>query len=193
MFYLLSIVLPHAVLQEVQECHPLAFGAGADRGVVGSHDRTCHRTSSPERHAQIGAGQLRDNLFKGPEKEHFVLNDWPADRSAKLVAAKVLEGFAIRGGRGQRFGAEIFEAASVDIIRSRLGNDVDNATSSAPEFRVGPAGDDLEFLDRVECDVYCSALAAELLAKKAVVVVSAIEADVIEHAALSVEIDFVAV
>src|SRR5258708_36431532 len=81
----------------------------------------------------------------------------------------------------------------MDVIRSGLGNDVDNAAGSAPKFRVCTACDDLEFLDRVECDVDRSALPAELLAKEAVVVVTPIEADVIEHAALPVKVDLVSI
>jgi len=90
-----------------------------------------------------------------------------------LVAAKILERLPVRGRSGQRFCAEIFETASVDLIRSGLGNDVDDSTSSAPEFRVCPACDDLKFLNRIERNVNCSTLSAELLAEEAVVVVAA--------------------
>src|SRR5258708_15304685 len=110
----LAVVLAHASLQEIQERHPLAFGTGVDHGIVGSHYRSRHRTSSSERRAQIGAGQFCDDLFKCPKDEHLVLDDRPTHRSAKLIATKVLEWFAIRGSRGQRFRSEILETASVD-------------------------------------------------------------------------------
>src|SRR5258708_10998296 len=189
----LAVVLAEAVLQEVHECLPLAFGAGGDCGIIGSHDWTCYRTSSSELRTQIRAGQVCDNLFKRPEKEHFVFDNGSTESSAKLVATKVLERFAIRGSRGQRFRAEIFETASVDLIRSGLGNDVDNAPGCPTEFRVCPACDDLKFLDRVERNVNCGTLSAQLLAEEAVVVVAAVEAYVIENATLAVEIDLVAV
>jgi hypothetical protein len=51
----------------------------------------------------------------------------------------------------------------------------------------------LKFFYRFERDVYGCALAAELLAEEAVVVVAAIESDVIEDSALAREIDLVAV
>ena len=193
MLYRLAVVLSHAVLQEVQEGHPLAFAAGADHGVVGAHDWIRHRTSGPKRRAQIGTGQVGKNLFKRSENENFVLDDRTADRSTKLVAAKVLERFAIRGSRCQRFRAEIFEAASVHLVRSRLCDDVDDASRSAPEFRVGSAGDNLEFLDRVQRDINRRALSAELFSEEAVVVVTPIEADVIEDAALTIEVNFIAI
>ncbi len=99
MFDGLAVVLPHAVLQKVEECHPLTFGAGADHSVVGSHDRICHRARRSERRAQIGAGQVCENLFKSSEKEHLVLDDGPAHRSPKLVAAEIGQGLSV-GGRG---------------------------------------------------------------------------------------------
>ena len=189
----LAIVLPYAALQEVQQCHPLAFRTAVDHRVIDPHRGTRYGACCSQRRAQIGAGQVCDNLFKRSEKKHLVLDDRPADRSAKLVAAKVLERFAIRGSRGQRFSAEIFETASVDLIRPGLGNDVDNSPGRPTEFRVCSTCDNLKFLDRVERNVNCSTLSAELLAEEAVVVVAAVEANVIEHAALTVEIDLVAV
>src|SRR5258708_38248571 len=87
----LAVVLPDAVLQEVQECHPLAFGAGGDCGIIGSHDWTCYRTSSSERRTQIRAGQGCDNLFKPPEKEHFVFDNGSTETSTQLSARKELE------------------------------------------------------------------------------------------------------
>ncbi len=79
------------------------------------------------------------------------------------------------------------------VIRSGLGNDVDNAAGCPPEFRVGPAGNHLKFLDRVQRDINRSALSAELLAEEAIVVVAAVEADVIEDAPLSVKVDLVSI
>src|ERR1700704_3713357 len=187
----LAVVLPPAVLQEVQERHSLAFRTAIDHRIIDTDYGTRYGACCSERRAQIGARQLCDNLFKCSEKEYLVLNDRSANGSAKLVAAKILEWFSVRSCRSKRFRAEIFEAASVDLIRSRLCNDVDNASRCAPEFRVGPACDHLKFLDRVECDVNRSALSAELLAEEAVVVVATIEADVIEYAALTVEINLV--
>ena len=62
-----------------------------------------------------------------------------------------------------------------------------------PNSALRAGGDDLELLDRVERDVDGRALAARLLAEEPVVVVAAVEADVVEDAALSGERDLVAV
>src|SRR6266478_616840 len=189
----LAVVLPYPSLEKIQERNSLAFSARIDHGVVDSHDWGRHGTRRSERRAQIGARQLCNNLFKCPEDEHFVFDDGSADSSAKLVAAKVLERLAVRSGRRKRFRAEIFEAASVDFIRSGLSDDVDDAAGGPPKFRVCAACDNLKFLDSVQCDVNCSALSAELLAEEAVVVITAIKADVIEYTALSVKVDLVSI
>ena len=79
------------------------------------------------------------------------------------------------------------------LVRARLGDDVDHAAGGAAELGVGAGRDDLELLDRFERDVDGGALAAHLLAEEAVVVVAAVEADVVEDAALAGEVDLVAV
>jgi hypothetical protein len=73
----------------------------------------------------------------------------------------------------------------VQVNGARLGDDVDDATGSTTALRVRAAGDDLELLDRVERDVDGHPLAADLLAEEAVVVVAAVEADVVENPALA--------
>ena len=62
-----------------------------------------------------------------------------------------------------------------------------------PNSALAPGRDHLELLDRVERDVDRRALAAHLLAEEPVVVVAAVEADVVEDAALAGEGDLVAV
>ena len=88
---------------------------------------------------------------------------------------------------GQTFEPLVMEEAAVRLVGARLGDDVDDAAGGAPELGVGAAGDDLEFLHRVERDVDGGALAAHLLAEEAVVVVAAVQADVVEDAALAGE------
>ena len=72
-------------------------------------------------------------------------------------------------------------------VGAGLGDDVDDAAGGAAELGGGAGGDHLELLDRVERDVDRRALAAHLLAEEAVVVVAAVEADVVEDAALAGE------
>src|SRR6266404_4868026 len=85
------------------------------------------------------------------------------------------------------------EDASVQLVGAGLGDHVHNATAGAAKFRAGARGDHLELLHRVKADVHGSALSAGLLTEEAVVVVTAVQADVVKDAALPVEIDLVAV
>src|SRR2546426_725636 len=132
-------------------------------------------------------------MLKGPEKEHFVLDDGATECAAELIAPEVFKGFPVGGVCGQRLRAEIFEQAAMHIVASRLGDDVDHATSRAAEFCVGTTGDHLKFFYRVKCDVDRGTLTAELFTEKTVVVVAAIEADVVEYAALAIEVNLIAV
>jgi hypothetical protein len=77
------------------------------------------------------------------------------------------------------------EDASLERVRSRLRDDVDDAAGRAAEFRGSAAGDDLELLDGIQRDVDRRALTTRLLAEESVVVVAAVEADVVEDAALT--------
>src|SRR5262249_24191564 len=109
MLYRLTVIMFHTVLQEIKERNALAFRAGVDHSVIDTDDRAGDGTSGLERHAQIRAGQLRDNLFKRSEEEHLVLHDGPADRSAELIAAEILKRFSIRCVCRQAFRAEILK------------------------------------------------------------------------------------
>src|SRR3989304_389141 len=79
------------------------------------------------------------------------------------------------------------------VIGARLGNHVDDAARRAPELGAGTGRHHLELLDGVEGDVNRGALPAYLFAEEAVVVVAAVQADVVEHATLPVEVNLVAV
>src|SRR5437899_12644855 len=81
----------------------------------------------------------------------------------------------------------------MDGVCPGLGDDIDDAAGAAAEFGVCTAGGNLEFLYGFERDVNRRALTAHLLAEEAIIVVAAVEADVIEDAALPVNVDFVAV
>src|SRR5262245_22295923 len=79
------------------------------------------------------------------------------------------------------------------VVSPGLGDDVYDPARCASKLGARAAGDNLEFLDRVQRDVDRCSLASELLAKEAVVVVTAIEANVIENASLAAKVDFVPV
>src|SRR5579862_699210 len=106
---------------------------------------------------------------------------------------EVRQGSAVGGVRGQGLKTLVIEQTAMKIIRARLRNDIHHAASGSPKFRISPAGNDLELLHCFERDVDRSALPSQLLAEEAVVIVAAIEADVIEDAALAVDIDLVAI
>src|ERR1700674_4989639 len=133
------------------------------------------------------------DALAGGEKEKLVLDERAAEAAAELVAAKILQRLAVRGGRGQRFGAKVFKAGAVDGVGAGFRYDVDYATRTAAELRVGAAGRDLKLLHGFQGDIDRRALASHLLAEESVIVVASIEADVVEDAALPVDVDLVAV
>src|SRR5262249_56860408 len=106
---------------------------------------------------------------------------------------KILQRFIVGSIGGERLPALEVEEAAVHLGGARFGDNVHHATGGAPELRSGAAGHPLEFLDCIQGDVNGCALPTGLLTEKAVVVVAAIKAHVVEDAALAGEADFVAV
>ncbi len=180
-------------VEEIQKCHALAFSAAGDDPVIHADDRSCDGTRGAKRSAQSGTIQIFADAFTCGEEEEFVFDERAAETAAKLVAAKTIEGLAIRSGGSERFRAEVLKKCAVIHIGAGLRDDVDDTTGAAAELCVGAARGDLKFLDGFQCDVNGRALAAHLLTEESVIVVAAIEADVVEDAALAVDVDFVAV
>src|SRR5437762_11511365 len=110
-----------------------------------------------------------------------------------MGAAKTIVGAGNKSGRSERFRTEVLKKCAVILIGAGLRDDIDDATGAAAELRVGAAGGDLKFLDGFQSDVDGRALTAHLLTEESVVVVAAVEADVVEDTALPVDIDLVAV
>ena len=81
----------------------------------------------------------------------------------------------------------------MELIGPRFRDHVHHAACGAPKFRRGSGCNHLKFLHSIERDIDSGALSANLLAKKAVIVIAAIQADVVVDSALSSEIDFVAI
>src|SRR5215472_15974229 len=81
----------------------------------------------------------------------------------------------------------------MQVIGAGLGDDVYNAAGSAAEFGSGAAGHHLKFLNCIQGNVDGCTLTACLFSEEAVVVITTVEADVVEDAALAGKTDFVAV
>src|SRR5258708_17772719 len=150
-------------------------------------------TWSADCRAEILAGEILANALACSEEKELILVNGATQASAKLIAAKILQRFPIRGVSGKRFGAEVLESAAMDVIRSRLGDDVDYSSCRASEFSVSAACHHLELFHRIHCDVDRGALTTFLLSKESVVVVAAVQADIIKDSALTVEVDLVPV
>ncbi len=112
---------------------------------------------------------------------------------APLFAVKVFELGAVRQVPRQRFQPLKVKQAAVLLVRAGLGDHVHHAAGRAAELRRCASRNHLEFLDRFERDIDRRALAPGLLAEEAVVVVAAVEADVVEDPALTGKRDLVAV
>src|SRR5258708_11922489 len=92
---------------------------------------------------------LTDTLIVGKEKCPLS-NDWPTDRSAKLVAFERRNFRTVEEIPGiQRAVAEKFVTATVKITGARACNGVNNAARSLAVFRRVIAGEDREFLNGV--------------------------------------------
>src|SRR6266849_184024 len=185
------------VIEEIEKREALALGAGGNCGVgdvtAGAEHRAGDAAGSSERDTEVLAGEVFANTFASGEEEQLVLDKRAAEAAAELVAAEIIERLAVGGGGGEGFRAEVLKGAAVNVVGARLGDDVDDPACGAAEFGIGAAGHHLEFSDCFEGDVDSSALAAHLLAEEAIVVITAIEADVVEDAALAIDVDFIAV
>ena len=98
MLYGQSFVLVPAGLDEVDQRQSLAIAVTVDQNLMSRirNDRSRHRTGRrPDRIAQVSARQVLANALQGKKEECFVLADGATNRAAKLLAAKILEGFAI--------------------------------------------------------------------------------------------------
>src|SRR5580765_3374382 len=87
----------------------------------------------------------------------------------------------------------IVKDTAVEIVCPRFGDHVDDPSSGSAVLSIRTRGDHLEFLHGIKSDVDRRTLTAGLLAKETVVIVPAVEADVVENATLACEIYFVAV
>ena len=180
--------------EEVEQRAALAFGAAVDQRLMrGVGDDRHIDAARAERLAQVGPLEVLVDVLEREEVEHPVALDRPPQRSAELLAMEIGRRRAVRSVSGQSLQTLEMEHAAVQVIGSRLGDDVDDAPGGAAELRVGAAGHDLEFLHRLQRDVDGRALSAQLLAEEAIVVVAAVEADVVVHAALSAERNLVAI
>src|SRR5260370_40324227 len=164
-----------------------------DHRIVDARHGIRHRASRPEWRTQVRPGQVLEDLLERAEDKHLIFLDRPANCSSKLLAVKTVERFSIRSVRSQCLEPLEVEQAAVNVVCPRLRDAVHDAAASAAKFRAGAAGHDLKFLYGIQSDIDRSALPAKLLPEETVVVVSAIQADVVEDASLAVGIDFVAV
>src|ERR1700730_13686759 len=85
------------------------------------------------------------------------------------------------------------EQTAMHCVGAGLGNHVDDSTGGAAEFRSRSSCHHLKFFHCIERNIDRRALAAQLLAEEAIVVVAAIEAHVVEDAALPGKSDFVSI
>src|SRR5207253_7592680 len=79
------------------------------------------------------------------------------------------------------------------IVCAGFGNHIDDAARRPPKFRARACSHHLKFLNGIQRNIYSRALVASLFTEEAVVVVTAVKADVIENATLSDEVDFISV
>src|SRR6266571_4909216 len=185
MFDRQSFILAELGLHEANQRKPRAIIAAVYQTPVCGDSRRGNGTRRSDRLAQICSSQVGDDLLEGAEVENFALDYWAAYGPAKLLAVEVGERLAIRRVSRQRLEPLKMIQAAVDVVCPGFRNHVYDPACRASEFRAGAGGDHLEFLDCIQRDVDGSPLAAGLLTKEAVVVVTPIQADVVEDSSLA--------
>ena len=85
------------------------------------------------------------------------------------------------------------EQAPVHIVCTGFGDHVDHTARSAAELGAGAGSHDLKLPHGFHADIDCGPLASDLLTEESVVVVPAIEGDVVEYPALTSKVDLVAI
>jgi hypothetical protein len=123
---------------------------GRERQISRQHRRHRHR------HRPAHRAMVPDGLV-AHEVERLVLPDRPADGPAELVVALVWFGSGIQRRVVephrpcfQILVREIFEPRAVHRVRSTPSLDVDRCAAGESLLRVEAAGDDVDFLDRLE-------------------------------------------
>src|SRR5215813_2784744 len=82
---------------------------------------------------------------------------------------------------------------AVNTIRARSGDDVNDTACGAAKLGICAIGYDLKLLNGIKGNVNRGALSSELLAKKTVVIVAAVETHVVEGSTLAGKCDLVTV
>ena len=187
-------VHPQACVEERQQRGALTVGVAVDQRLVllhgGSGDRACRVA---ELAPQVRAGEVAGDPLERAEEERLVRLDRAAERAAELLAVEAIQVAAVRELAGERLEPLEVEQRAVRGVGARLRDHVDDAAGGAAELCRRAGRDDLEFLDRVERDVDGCALPSRLFPEEPVVVVAAVQADVVEDAALTRERNLVAV
>ena len=134
-------------------------------------------------------------LVVGQEEEGPVARQRPTHRRAELVPPEV--GFSAAPIRGV-LGGDLVPLAEVvgragQLVGTRLGDDVDEPAGRAAELRGSALVHDDQFTDRVLVEGERGTLAAALLAEEGIVEVGAVHDEVVEDAALAVDVQLVAV
>ena len=153
--------------------------------IVGVGNRT---RSIANWRAQVVSLQVFANSFKREKVKRFVPLNWSANGSTKLFTVKIRQWFSVRGVRSQCFHSLEVKNTSMYTVRAGFCNDVDDAACGATKLCVSSGRHDLEFLHCFEGNIDRCSLTTKLLAKEAVVVVTTIEADVVEDTALSAKV-----
>ncbi len=188
-----ALVHAQARLEEIEERHALTVWLRVDERRVGRNGRRRDGARRAEGASEIRTLEIAGDALDRPEEESLVALDRPANRAAELLAMKVLEFRAVGQVAGEPFQSLEVEERSGDVVAARFGDHVHDTARRAAEFGRRAAGDHLKLFHRVHRDVDRRTLASSLLAEEPVVVVAAVEADVVEDAALPGEGNLVAV
>ena len=162
---------------------------------LGSLKRVAKKVHQHRVHAVgiVLLGLREELLVEGGEVKQLVFADSAAEGAAELLLGEAAEAGAVGEAGGQAGPLLVFVQGAVQAVGAGLGDHVDEPAGAASEFGGRAVGHHLHFLDGVQAHGKGGALAAALLAEEGIVVVGAIDGDVVVDALLPVDGDLVAI
>src|SRR5215470_6484731 len=103
-------------MEEIDQREPLAIGARGNSTFVRLDGGRCDPAGRADWLTQIRTIEVFANAFERHKVKRFVFTEWATDRRAVLLAMKILEWFAVRSVRRQRFETLKIEATAVNIV-----------------------------------------------------------------------------
>ena len=138
-------------------------------------------------------GLAEDLLIVGTKEKQLVFLDRAAQRSTELLLRKSPKARAVGKAGGEASPFLILMRGAVKFVGAGFRHHIHESAGTAAELRWRSVGHHLEFADRVQIHRERRALAAALFPKKGVVIVRAINRNVVVDALLPIDGNLIAI